>query len=132
MIFGLLLSALGLSELQRVRDKIKLDVIDLKRYENLPPATESTPFDEIKKYVDESACLYQYQKSNLQNLDLLSEYGSHAWRLHNFYLEKTVNKLKQDYEDIMKKIQEVNYDRRTSQMKIGNDLEYLNKTYNLI
>ncbi|KAF1742988.1 hypothetical protein MXB_2977 [Myxobolus squamalis] len=125
------LSELGKSELLRVSKSAKLNIIDLEHYE----ISTSSNKIEHQSNVHNLMCAVEYQNSAIQNLELLNEYACKSWRLHNFYLEKNVKQVSQHHE-LLKlfilylylriKIQDINYKRRTSQLKIGDELQFLN------
>uniref|UniRef100_A0A6B2G1G8 Pre-mRNA-splicing factor SPF27 n=1 Tax=Myxobolus squamalis TaxID=59785 RepID=A0A6B2G1G8_MYXSQ len=128
------LSELGKSELDRVSKSVKLNIIDLEHYEISPSSNKIEHQTDIQNLM----CAVEYQNSAIQNLELLNEYACKSWRLHNFYLEKNVKQVSQQHESLKLiilysclriKIQDINYKRRTSQLKIGDELQFLNDSW---
>ncbi|KAF0988380.1 hypothetical protein HZS_3332 [Henneguya salminicola] len=97
---NIFLSEIGKNELKRVKNNTKLDSINLKRYEVPVTPEDNKNIGSGLKNLENFGILLQYQNFSLQNLDLLEEFGSQSWRLHNFYLENILSKLKEKYESL--------------------------------
>jgi pre-mRNA-splicing factor SPF27 len=59
------------------------------------------------------------------NLELLSQYGSAAWRAHNEVLKRMLQEEQNSLEVIRSQIQEVNRQRKLEQSKAGDELSRL-------
>ena len=53
------------------------------------------------------------------NLALLQQYGSNAWRIHNFLLEQTAKNLEKAVEDLKQLTVEVNRERKNFQVRLS-------------
>ena len=53
------------------------------------------------------------------NLALLQQYGSNAWRIHNFLLEQTAKNLEKAVEDLKQLTVEVNRERGQTRSTVG-------------
>ena len=65
-------------------------------------------------------CVYR-----IINLELLSQYGSAAWRAHNEVLKRMLQEEQNSLEVIRSQIQEVNRQRKLEQSKAGDELSRL-------
>ena len=61
----------------------------------------------------------------IQNLELLQEYGSTVWKNSNELLVKMLNSAQEQLQEIRKKIQDVNWQRKNEQIEAGTKLKNL-------
>lgn len=55
----------------------------------------------------------------IENLELLSQYGSAAWKVHNETLTRILAQQQKKLMDIKKEIQEINWKRKTEQVRFN-------------
>jgi len=65
----------------------------------------------------------------IENLELLSQYGSAAWKVHNETLTRILAQQQKKLMDIKKEIQEINWKRKTEQTKAGGELQHLEQSW---
>ena len=62
---------------------------------------------------------------SIQNLELLQEYGSTVWKGSNEILVRLLNTAQEQLQDIRKKIQDINWQRKNEQIEAGTKLKTL-------
>ena len=102
----------------------------LKRYE-LPPPPPNKQTDAAAWYecVENSYAQLEHQASRLVNLEIMSEYGSNAWRLNNQTLTDMFGQAEKQLETLKKQIQATNLSRKTEQTYAGVKLRSLEQKY---
>ncbi|OPL20931.1 hypothetical protein AM593_01136, partial [Mytilus galloprovincialis] len=65
--------------------------------------------------VENSQAQLEHQSLRILNLELLSEYGSNAWKSYNTMVEQATKQL----QELRKKIQEINWQRKNEQTQAG-------------
>ena len=61
----------------------------------------------------------------LVNLELLVQYGSNAWRVHNDLLQRMVDHEQKKLKELRSRVQDTNWKRKTEQTKAGEELVQL-------
>lgn len=62
---------------------------------------------------------------SIQNLELLQEYGSTVWKGSNEILVRLLNTAQEQLQEIRKKIQDINWQRKNEQIEAGTKLKTL-------
>ena len=102
----------------------------MTRYE-LPEPTIGRQKDiaSWQRSVDNSNAQLEQQNFRVINLKLLDQYGTEAWRTYNETLDQLIKLNKSKLVDTKRRIQETNYQRKTSQEKAGDKLKNLEKNW---
>ncbi|XP_019854314.1 PREDICTED: pre-mRNA-splicing factor SPF27-like isoform X2 [Amphimedon queenslandica] len=97
-------------EMDRLASRQPMETLSMKRYElPQPSAAQKNDVGAWQDSVSNSCAQLEHQNERIVNLELLSQYGSNEWRLHN-----------------ENQVQEVNWQRKTEQTNVGTQLEELN------
>ena len=72
--------------------------------------------------VDNSQSQLEHQAGRLVNLELLVQYGSNAWRVHNDLLQRMVDNEQKKLKELRSRVQDTNWKRKTEQTKAGEEL----------
>lgn len=117
-------------EFQRIETGARMESISTKRYEL--PAPPSGKLGEIQAWqesVDNSMAQLEHQSIRSLNLDLMNKYGTETWK---FALEVMVSmsaRAQKELQDLKKEIQDVNWNRKSNQLKTGDKLNQLNQQW---
>lgn len=102
----------------------------MKRYELPSPSTGK--LNDVwtwNKCVENSYAQLEHQAIRINNLELMCIYGSESWKSYNSFLSKMVNKTKSQLDELRKEIQEINLNRKNSQLKAGNQIKVLEEAW---
>ncbi|XP_022090053.1 pre-mRNA-splicing factor SPF27-like [Acanthaster planci] len=118
------------NEFERLASRLPMDVLSMKRYE-LPPPPAGRQNDVLawNESVENSMAQLEHQAERIANLELLSKYGSQAWRVYNDVLVRMVEHGQQQLQQIRKQIQELNWQRKTKQKSAGEALKNLEESW---
>ncbi|KTW25836.1 hypothetical protein T552_03108 [Pneumocystis carinii B80] len=102
------------SELERIENGYKLDVIDLSRYTSF-----KEPVTSDKKLwihaINKSLVASEFLKGRIENLRLLEEFGKNSWLLHIEQLEHYLQQLETHLLDLQDEISILNKERKKFQ-----------------
>jgi len=115
-------------DFERMAKKQKMATMDTKRYA-LEKPKDDEPSAAWVAAISNAQSQVQHQSVRIENLDLMSEHGPMAWRMHNTYLETVHAGLKQKLEATKTKIEEVNKKRKLDQTKGGRKVRELEMTW---
>ncbi|XP_033642160.1 pre-mRNA-splicing factor SPF27-like [Asterias rubens] len=118
------------NEFERMASRLPMDVLSMKRYE-LPPPPAGRQNDVLawNESVENSMAQLEHQSERIANLELLSKYGSSAWRFYNDILGKMVEQGQDQLTKTRKHIQELNWQRKTKQKSAGEALRNLEESW---
>ena len=68
---------------------------------------------------------FQFPTYRIQNLELLQEYGSTVWKSTNEILVKMLEAAQNQLQDIRKRIQDINWQRKNEQIEAGTKMKNL-------
>ncbi|RPD81736.1 breast carcinoma amplified sequence 2 [Lentinus tigrinus ALCF2SS1-7] len=112
------------AELERVSNHRLLPPLDTTRYQ-LPAPTTPESEEEWRKALGNAQAQLEHQKTRHLNLALLQQYGSNAWRIHNYLNEAAAQNIEQALEELKNLTTEVNRDRKNYQTRLGTQLTSL-------
>ena len=70
------------AEFDRVASRSPMDTLSMKRYElPTPPAAKLSDVAAWNECVDNSMAQLEHQRTRITNLELMSEFGTEAWRI---------------------------------------------------
>ncbi|KAJ3482068.1 hypothetical protein NLI96_g7232 [Meripilus lineatus] len=110
------------AELARVESRQPLPPLDTSRYQLPGPTAVPATEEDWKLALENAHSQLEHQRLRLANVALLQNYGSNAWRVHNYQLEATAKNVEKALEDLRAQTVEVNRDRKNFQTRIGNQL----------
>ncbi|XP_050410512.1 pre-mRNA-splicing factor SPF27 [Patella vulgata] len=114
------------NEFERLQARLPMDMLSMKRYElPAPSAGKMTDVAAWMECVDNSQAQLEHQATRILNLEIMSEYGSNAWKSYNSVLAKMVENAQKQLQDLRKKIQEINWQRKNEQSQAGGKLKEL-------
>ncbi|XP_038079225.1 pre-mRNA-splicing factor SPF27-like [Patiria miniata] len=118
------------NEFERLASRLPMDVLSMKRYE-LPPPPAGRQNDVLawNESVENSMAQLEHQAERIANLELLSKFGSQAWRVYNDLLVRMVEHAQSQLQQIRKQIQELNWQRKTKQKSAGDALKNLEESW---
>jgi pre-mRNA-splicing factor SPF27 len=120
------LSPLLKIEMDRLSSRQPMETLSMKRYELPQPSTAQK--NDVKAWedcVNNSYAQLEHQNERIINLELLFQYGSNEWKLHNELLSRMVEQENKVLKSLKNQIQEVNWKRKTEQTKVGAELSDL-------
>lgn len=96
------------------------------RYE-LPPPPQNKLSDPNAWFecVENSYAQLEHQAARIVNLEIMSEYGSNAWRLFIQILKTMLDEAEKQLDRITRQIQAVNLNRKSEQTMTGEKLKSL-------
>ncbi|KAI0651603.1 breast carcinoma amplified sequence 2 [Trametes meyenii] len=112
------------AELDRVSNHQPLPPLDTARYQLPGPASPQNEEEWLEALKNARAQL-EHQKLRQTNLALLQQYGSNAWRIHNYLNEASAKSVEKALEDLKNLTIEVNRERKNFQTRLGTQLTSL-------
>ncbi|KAK2705038.1 pre-mRNA-splicing factor SPF27-like [Artemia franciscana] len=118
------------AEMERLQKNQPMDVLSMKRYE-LPPPPPGRASDLVAwtECVDNSFAQLEHQMLRITNLELMLENGCEAWKSHIKLLTTMANEEQKKLHDIRKQTQEINWDRKKSQLDAGEKFKQLETSW---
>ncbi|KAI0048011.1 breast carcinoma amplified sequence 2 [Auriscalpium vulgare] len=113
------------AEMLRAEARKPLTAIDTTRYSLPAPHAAPGTDEEWKAALDNAHAQLEHQRIRHNNLALLTQYGSNAWRIHNYALEADAKRAEKLLEELKEETTEVNRDRKNTQTRLGNQLTSL-------
>jgi len=113
------------AELKRVESHQQMPPLDQIRYQLPAPTKTPASREDWEAALKNAKAQLEHQKLRQHNIALLQNYGSNAWRIHNFTLEETTKGLERALEEVKEQTVEVNRDRKQYQTQLGNQLSAL-------
>ncbi|XP_070561208.1 pre-mRNA-splicing factor SPF27-like [Ptychodera flava] len=118
------------NEFERLAARQPMEMLSMKRYElPQPPPGRQNDLAAWNECVDNSMAQLEHQATRIQNLELMSKYGSNAWRVHNELLVKMLEHAQKQLTDIRKNIQEINWKRKSDQVTAGAQIKELESSW---
>ncbi|XP_074654182.1 pre-mRNA-splicing factor SPF27-like [Tubulanus polymorphus] len=118
------------NEFERVNARLPMDMLSMKRYELPQPLpgkmTDITAWTEC---VENSQAQLEHQALRIANLELMSEYGTNAWKMYNNTLFHMLELAQKRLQDIRKSIQDINRLRKSEQTQAGTKLKALEESW---
>ncbi|KAL1952213.1 hypothetical protein VTO73DRAFT_1362 [Trametes versicolor] len=112
------------AELERVSNHQPMPPLDTARYQ-LPAPTAPENEEEWQEALKNARAQLEHQKLRQTNLALLQQYGSNAWRIHNYLNEASAKNVEKALEDLKNLTTEVNRERKNFQTRLGSQLTSL-------
>lgn len=105
------------SELERVSSGSKATGgLDATRY-SLPAPPAGAPAEAWKKAIDNAGAQLEHQQIRLSNLELMQKYAGNSWRVSNFLIEKEIERLGASSEEVRRRTEEINRERKAKQVR---------------
>jgi pre-mRNA-splicing factor SPF27 len=118
------------TELERLQARLPMDMLSMKRYElPQPSAGRMTDVAAWQESVDNSHAQLSHQALRIMNLELMSQYGSDAWKVSNSVLQQMLDAARKQLVDLRKQIQEINWQRKNEQTSAGAKLRQLEESW---
>ncbi|KAI0728597.1 breast carcinoma amplified sequence 2 [Fomitopsis betulina] len=112
------------AELARIESHQPLSPLDTTRHQ-LPGSQNPESEEGWKAALANAHAQLEHQRLRHNNLALLQQYGSNAWRIHNYLTESTASNIEKALEELRILTTEVNRDRKNFQTRIGAQLTSL-------
>ncbi|KAI0005451.1 breast carcinoma amplified sequence 2 [Russula compacta] len=113
------------AELDRVGKRQTLAAIDTSRYQLTVSSTTPSSDEEWRLALDGVHAQLEHQRIRHNNLALLQQYGSNAWRVHNYLLEADAKKAERILEELKEQTTSLNRERKNAQTRLGDQLTSL-------
>lgn len=114
------------NEFERMQQRLPMDVLSMKRYElPPPPAGKMTDIAAWNECVENSMAQLEHQATRICNLELMLDYGCESWKCYLELLVKCVSQAQKQLQILRKEIQEINWQRKETQMQAGEKLKKL-------
>jgi pre-mRNA-splicing factor SPF27 len=84
---------------------------------------ETNDVQDWKQALDNAEAQLEHQGNRVMNLELLAQYGSKAWQVHNFQLEGMLDVLKSELQTLKDQILGLNQERQEAQMEVAGSLQ---------
>ncbi|KAG7190613.1 hypothetical protein KM043_006700 [Ampulex compressa] len=105
---------------------LPMEVLSMKRYELPPPPPgKMNDLAAWNESVENSSAQLEHQATRICNLELMMEYGCEAWKSYLEVLVQLVSQAQKQLQTLRKKIQEVNWQRKSMQTQGGEKLRAL-------
>ncbi|MGH0190667.1 UNVERIFIED_CONTAM: hypothetical protein FKN15_049053 [Acipenser sinensis] len=96
------------------------------RYELPAPSSgQKNDITAWQECVNNSMAQLEHQAVRIENLELMSQYGSNSWKLYNENLMHLIELSQKELQRVRKEIQDLNWQRKNDQMKGGARLREL-------
>uniref|UniRef100_A0A3P9KBC2 Pre-mRNA-splicing factor SPF27 n=1 Tax=Oryzias latipes TaxID=8090 RepID=A0A3P9KBC2_ORYLA len=114
------------NEFERLAARQPMDLLSMKRYE-LPAPTSGQKNDITawQECVNNSMAQLEHQAIRIENLELMSHYGTNAWKVYNDNLAFMIELAQKELHKFRKKIQDLNWQRKNDQLAAGAKLREL-------
>lgn len=113
-------------EFERLQNRQPMDMLNMKRYElPSPSAGKMTDVSSWNECVDNSLAQLEHQSIRITNLELTNKYGAEYWKTYNSVLLQIMQNSHKHLQELRKQIQEVNWQRKSSQITAGEELKRL-------
>ncbi|KAG8538273.1 hypothetical protein GDO81_022970 [Engystomops pustulosus] len=117
------------NEFERLAARQPLELLSMKRYEL--PAPSSGQRNDITAWqecVNNSMAQLEHQAVRIENLEIMSQHGCNAWRVYNENLVRMIESAQKDLQKLRKRIQDMNWQRKNSQLTSGAKLREMEST----
>lgn len=118
------------TEFERLQARLPMEMLSMRRYEL--PAPSAGRMNDISAWtecVENSMAQLQHQALRIENLELMSQYGSDGWKSYNSTLSQMLEAAQKQLTDLRKQIQEINWQRKTEQGEAGSKLKQLEENW---
>ncbi|XP_072269615.1 pre-mRNA-splicing factor SPF27 [Pyxicephalus adspersus] len=118
------------NEFERLSARQPLELLSMKRYEL--PAPSSGQRNDITAWqecVNNSMAQLEHQAIRIENLELMSQHGCNAWKVYNENLVRMIENAQKDLQKLRKRIQDLNWQRKNSQLTSGAKLREMESTW---
>ncbi|XP_012281520.1 pre-mRNA-splicing factor SPF27 [Orussus abietinus] len=113
-------------EFERMQNRLPMEVLSMKRYELPPPLPgKMNDLSAWNESVENSSAQLEHQSTRICNLELMMDYGCEAWKSYLEVLVQLVGQAQKQLQLLRKKIQEVNWQRKSMQTQGGEKLRAL-------
>ncbi|XP_054164826.1 pre-mRNA-splicing factor SPF27-like [Oppia nitens] len=114
------------NELERIENRQPMEMLSMKRYEMPGPAPgKMTDMSSWSESVNNSMAQLEHQAIRIDNLDLMQKFGPESWKQYNQLLTQIQSNAQKNLHDLRKRIQEVNWQRKSSQTAAGDRIRHL-------
>lgn len=115
-----------LTEFERMSEGLPMEPLSMKRYELPPPPhSKSSELSAWQESVENSMAQLEHQAVRSLNLDLMIEYGCEAWKEYLEIFTSMQAKAQIQLQDLKKHVQELNWQRKSTQTQAGEKLRAL-------
>ncbi|KAJ3137248.1 hypothetical protein HDU90_002034 [Geranomyces variabilis] len=116
------------ADLDRVSTSQSNPILDTARFRLEPPKNPKSLAD-WQTALENAEAQLEHQTNRLINLELVNTFGSNAWKLHCYQLEWLASSLQKEVDAAAKEVTDINKDRKTAQLKMGQTLQQLAQRY---
>ncbi|CAL8278778.1 unnamed protein product [Boreogadus saida] len=118
------------NEFDRLGARQPLELLSMKRYElPAPTAGQKNDITAWQESVNNSMAQLEHQAVRIENLELMSQYGTNAWKLYNDNLAFMIETAQKELQKFRKEIQDLNWQRKNDQLVGGAKLRELESNW---
>uniref|UniRef100_A0A4W6BXB5 Pre-mRNA-splicing factor SPF27 n=1 Tax=Lates calcarifer TaxID=8187 RepID=A0A4W6BXB5_LATCA len=116
------------NEFERLAARQPMDLLSMKRYElPAPSAGQKNDITAWQECVNNSMAQLEHQAVRIENLELMSQYGTNAWKVYNEYVTAVFSQ--RQLFSVYKQIQDMNWQRKNDQLAGGAKLRELESNW---
>lgn len=118
------------NEFERIKNGQPMEMLSMKRYEL--PSPSAGKLNDVwawNESYENSCAQLEHQAIRISNLELMNCYGAEAWKVHNAFLSKLVDKSRNQLDELKKQIQEINLERKNNQVAAGEKIKILEEDW---
>ncbi|MBN3291908.1 SPF27 factor, partial [Polypterus senegalus] len=118
------------NEFERLASRQPMELLSMKRYELPAPSSgQKNDITAWQECVNNSMAQLEHQAVRIENLELMLQYGSNAWKLYNDNLVHLIEQTQKELQRFRKQIQDLNWQRKNDQLSGGAKLRELESTW---
>ncbi|AWP09294.1 Pre-mRNA-splicing factor SPF27 [Scophthalmus maximus] len=118
------------NEFERLAARQPMDLLSMKRYElPAPSAGQKNDITAWQECVNNSMAQLEHQAVRIENLELMSQYGTNAWKFYNDNLAFMIEMAQKELQKFRKQIQDMNWQRKNDQLAGGAKLRELESNW---
>ncbi|KAH9407310.1 Pre-mRNA-splicing factor SPF27 [Tyrophagus putrescentiae] len=118
------------TEFERIKARQPMETLSMKRYDLPPPPAGR--FNDVWAWgesLENSFAQLEHQATRLHNLELMATYGTEAWKTYIAFLGQLLERSRRQLDDLRRQIQEVNLERKQSQLDAGERIKMLEESW---
>uniref|UniRef100_A0A8C2XP09 Pre-mRNA-splicing factor SPF27 n=1 Tax=Cyclopterus lumpus TaxID=8103 RepID=A0A8C2XP09_CYCLU len=118
------------NEFERLAARQPMDLLSMKRYELPAPSSgQKNDITAWQECVNNSMAQLEHQAVRIENLELMSQYGTNAWKVYNDNLAFMIEMAQKELQKFRKQIQDLNWQRKNDQLAGGAKLRELESNW---
>ncbi|XP_067863392.1 pre-mRNA-splicing factor SPF27 [Heptranchias perlo] len=118
------------NEFERLAARQPMELLSMKRYELPAPSSgQKNDITAWQESVNNSMAQLEHQAVRIENLELMSQHGSNAWKVYNDNLVQMIEHAQKELQRLRKQIQDLNWLRKNDQLAAGSKLREMESNW---